>query len=49
MSEFLNNSPTKDKKVPIIEYRIVEQETLLVDQVFNMLFEMVENQEKTRI
>ena len=46
MSEILNDSPTKDKKVPIIEYHMVEKETLLVDQVFNMLFEMVENQDK---
>ena len=46
MSEILNDSPTEDKKIPIIEYRMVEKETLLVDQVFNMLFEMVENQDK---
>lgn len=46
MSEFLNDSPIEERKVPIIEYHMVEKETLLVDQVFNMLFEMVENQDK---
>jgi len=46
MSEFLNDSPTEDKKVPTVEYRLVEKETLLIDQVFNMLFEIVENQDK---
>jgi hypothetical protein len=45
MSEFLNDSPTEDK-VSIVEYRLVEKETLLIDQVFDMLFEIVENQDK---
>lgn len=47
MSEFLNDSPTENKKAPVIEYHMVEKETLLVDQVFNMLFEMVENEDKS--
>lgn len=42
MNEFLNDSIEEKKKEPTVVYLHVEKETLMIEQVFNMLFEMVE-------
>jgi len=34
------------KKEPIVVYRQVEKETLMIEIVFNMLFEMLEDESK---
>jgi hypothetical protein len=48
MTDFLTDSNNTKKKEPIIEYRQIEKETILVDYVFNMLFEMVEKQNEDK-
>ena len=42
MTDFLNDSQKKKNKEHTVVYRHVEKETILIEQVFNMLFEMVE-------
>ena len=42
MSNLLNSSSGNKNIEPTVNYRQIEKETILIEQVFNMLFEMTE-------
>ncbi len=47
MNDFLNDSTDKKKKEPTVVYRQVEKETIMIELVFDMLFEILEQNDKS--
>ena len=46
MTDILNDSTSNRKKEPTVVYRQVEKETILVEQVFNFLFQTLDEEDK---